>query len=110
MTLAGYEFLDRVEKHVQHVLIHRLDGMVVTGQLDVFGARDFTRQVPSAVDRNQHVAHSMEDQGGYPDRRQKITDVILEIRPHQGEDRTRARDGSLQSAEPLDKRLVADPS
>ena len=108
MTPAGYEFLDLVEKHVQHILVEGLEQMVVAGQLDVFGSGDIASQEPSGFDRDQRIALAMEDQGRHRDRRQKIADVDLVIRPHQGEDRTRTRDGSLESAEPLQKRFIFD--
>jgi hypothetical protein len=108
MWSAGHEFVDPIEKGVQHVLIQGLEHMVVARQLDVSGARNIVSQVPSSLDWDERIALAMQDQCRHPDRRQKMADVDLVVRPHQGEDRTRARHGALESAKPLDEGFVFD--
>ncbi len=105
---AGYEFLDLVEKQVQHVLIEGLEQMVAAGQLDESGSRNVASQLSAGVDRHERIAHAMQDQGRHPDRRQNIGDVDLIVGPQQGNDSGRTRHGALESPEPLDERLILD--
>ena len=110
MVRTGNEFLDLVEEEVQHILIKGLQQMVFTRELDILRPSDVLSQVAPTFDRHKRITLAVEDQGRHVDRRQKVADIDLVIRPHQGEQGPRARCGALEPIKPLDEGLIVAPA
>ena len=74
---SGDEFLDLVDKNIEHILIQSLEHMVVAGKLDVLGSRDVLGEVSPHFDRDETITRAMGDQGRHLDRRQNVPNVDL---------------------------------
>jgi hypothetical protein len=73
MPFASYEFLDEVGDNILRLIVeHR---MVGARNLSVFGSGYALGQVAPARDWDQHIAHAMENQCRYSDRRQNMAYV-----------------------------------
>ena len=59
---ARHELFHLVDQAIQHLGLEGLQQMVVTRQLDIFGAGNVLREIPPSNDRDSLVADTMQDQ------------------------------------------------